>query len=202
MRNKVIGGVIAFYRRATRFNELMRDDFIIRSAEAEDFEPLMKLYERSVQRNAQGFIQDIRFHGSLIEKAMHWRKTGGDLIAARKDGRVIGLGGLAPLNTSHVELCKLHVAPDQQGLGVGRALAERLISHAWTAPFSEVHLHVTASQTAAIMLYRSLGFTETQRAPFSVQVFGKEAVFDTIYMVLTANSARLGSTRHSASAVA
>jgi ribosomal protein S18 acetylase RimI-like enzyme len=61
-------------------------------------------------------------------------------------------------------------------------LATGLICHAREAGFSEIELHVTATQTAAIALYRLLGFRETGRNLFTASVFGELVSFDTIYM--------------------
>jgi ribosomal protein S18 acetylase RimI-like enzyme len=157
-------------------------DVTIRSAEAGDFEGLFELYCHSVKCNPEGFIQDLAFHGSIIQKGQQWREAGGDLLVAILNGKVAGLGGLAPQNARCAELCKLHVDPAWQGRGIGRHLALALMQHACDAGFAEVELHVTATQTAALALYRSLGFRETGRKIFTTMVFGAAAAFDTIYM--------------------
>jgi predicted GNAT superfamily acetyltransferase len=67
---------------------------------------------------------------------------------------------------------------------IGRSIATELVAHARRAGFIEVELHVTATQTAAIALYCSLGFREMSRQLFTTLVFGAVASFDTIYMTL------------------
>jgi GNAT superfamily N-acetyltransferase len=162
----------------------MTGDIIIRPATSEDFDVVRDLYHRSVKSNQKGFIQDLSFHDCIIQKMQHWRVAGGDLLVAITDGGIAGFGGLAPQERGRVELCKLHVDARWQRRGIGRLLATGLICHARMAGFSEIELHVTATQTAAIALYRLLGFRETRRNLFTASVFGELVSFDTIYMSL------------------
>jgi ribosomal protein S18 acetylase RimI-like enzyme len=162
----------------------MTGGVIVRSAALEDFDPVGDLYRRSITSHPKGFIQDLSYHGCVIQKMGHWREAGGDLLVAIADGRLVGLGGLAPQDGGRAELCKLHVDSRWQGRGIGRLLATELICHANKGGFSEVELHVTATQTAAVALYRSLGFRETERTIFTASVFGETVLFDTIYMLL------------------
>jgi len=156
----------------------------IRPAGPNDFEPLGELYRHSIQRNPRGFIQDLTFHGCLIEDILTWRRTGGDFLVASSGDKLVGLGGLAPQNPRLAELCKLHVDSEWQGRGIGRRIAIELVECARRVDFSEVELHVTATQKAAIALYWSLGFRETDRKLFTATVFGALTSFDTIYMNL------------------
>jgi ribosomal protein S18 acetylase RimI-like enzyme len=160
----------------------MTRGIIIRSADYEDFGPVCDLYCQSVKSNPKGFIQDLNFHGCLIQKMQHWREVGGDMLVAITGGGLVGFGALAPQEEGRAELCKLHVDSKWQGRGIGRLLTTGLISHACRAGFSAVELHVTATQTAAIALYRHLGFRETGRNLFTASVFGEPVSFDTLYM--------------------
>jgi ribosomal protein S18 acetylase RimI-like enzyme len=162
----------------------MRAGITIRSADSNDFEPLCALYCDSVKCNPRGFIQDLTFHGSLTDKIFTWRRAGGDLLVASCGNKLVGLGGLAPQNSRSAELCKLHVESEWQGRGIGRLIATELVEWARRVGFSEVELHVTATQTAAIALYGSLGFREVDRRLFTATLFGVPASFDTIYMNL------------------
>lgn len=164
---------------------VMTRDIVIRPAASEDFDAVRDLYYRSVKSNQNGFIQDLSFHGCLIQKMRHWRVAGGDLLVAITDGGIVGFGGLAPRERGRVELCKLHVDSRWQRRGIGRRIATALICHACKAGFSEIDLHVTATQTAAIALYQILGFRETERTLFTASVFGELMSFDTIYMCFT-----------------
>jgi ribosomal protein S18 acetylase RimI-like enzyme len=163
----------------------MTSGITIRSAVPEDFDLVRDLYNRSIKSNPKGFIQDLTFHGCLIQKMLHWREAGGDMLVAIADGSLAGFGGLAPQGGGRVELCKLHVDSKWQRRGIGWLLTTGLICHACKAGFSEIELHVTATQTAAIGLYRRIGFRETGRNLFIASVFGEQVLFDTIYMSFT-----------------
>ena len=167
------------YKRSTATSSVA-----ICSAGANDFDQLCELYRRSVGCNPHGFIQDLAFHGGLAEKISSWRKAGGDFLVAIGRDKVVGLGGLAPQTARSAELCKLHVDPRWQRRGIGRLIAIDLVERARRAGFSEIELHVTVTQTAAIALYLSLGFRETSRKLFTTVVFGAVVSFDTIYMTL------------------
>ena len=162
----------------------MTGDIIIRGAAECDFEGLCALYCKSVRCNPQGFIQDLNFHGCLNAKTRMWRAAGGDMFVGYSSDALIALGGLAPESETRVELCKLHVDPQYQGRGIGRMLTEHMISVAKSRGFSEVVLHVTATQEPAIRLYNSLGFRPQKRKIFSTPVFDRTVSFDTLYMHL------------------
>jgi ribosomal protein S18 acetylase RimI-like enzyme len=160
----------------------MTDAIIIRRAAEEDFAPLCALYCKSVHCNPDGFIQDLSYHGCLIAKTRDWRRGGGDMLAAYIGGVFVAMGGLCPHPGGGIELCKLHVDDAWQGRGLGRLMTDRLIELARKRGFSEVTLHVTTTQHAAINLYRSIGFQPVKREVFETEVFGKAASFDTLHM--------------------
>jgi ribosomal protein S18 acetylase RimI-like enzyme len=162
----------------------MTGDIAIRSAEEADFVPLCQLYCKSVRCNPNGFIQDLNYHGCLIAKTRSWRDAGGDMMVGIHDGRVIALGGLAPHDRTHVELCKLHVDEAMQGRGLGRRMTEHLIDLAHQRGFTEVILHVTTTQKAAIRLYHSIGFEPVKREVFETTVLDEHVAYDTLHMRL------------------
>lgn len=162
----------------------MTGDIVIRSAEEADFIPLCALYCKSVRCNPNGFIQDLNYHGCLIAKTRSWREAGGDMLVGIHDGRVIALGGLAPHDPTHVELCKLHVDESMQGRGLGRLMTEHLIDLAHQRGFTEVILHVTTTQKAAIRLYHSIGFEPVKREVFETTILDERVAYDTLHMRL------------------
>jgi ribosomal protein S18 acetylase RimI-like enzyme len=162
----------------------MTGDIVIRSAEDADFAPLCALYCESVRCNPAGFIQDLNYHGCLIAKTRAWREAGGDMLVGVYDGRVVALGGLAPHSDTHVELCKLHVNEAMQGRGLGRSMTEHLIDLAHQHRFSEIILHVTTTQKAAIRLYHSIGFQPVKQEVFETTIFDEHVAYDTLHMRL------------------
>lgn len=161
----------------------------VRSAVEADFNPLCALYCNSVKCNPQGFIQDLNFHGCMIAKTRAWRAGGGDTLVALGDGRVVGMGALAPSGSGKAELCKLHVDEALQGKGIGKLLCKHLITRAAALGFSEVELHVTVTQKAALRLYERLGFRPVKQEIFTTTVFGERTTFDTLFMHLPLHAA-------------
>ena len=69
---------------------------------------------------------------------------------------------------------RMFVDPQAAGAGLGRALIERLIDDAQrVGGLRQLHLTVLATNTRAIALYRSLGFTEFAREPDAVDIDGR-----------------------------
>ena len=86
----------------------------------------------------------------------------GDEIAAHG-----ALRQLTPRLCRHVGIFSLGVAPEAQGLGLGRALMEYLVDHALASGITRLELYTRADITRARALYESLGFvTEGVRRGF------------------------------------
>ena len=110
---------------------------------------------------------------------------GGAFLVLKEQGQLVGMGGLRPMSAERAELCKLHVHPQAQGKGYGRQLAEALLREAAARRLTTVELHVTVTQTAAVALYRKLGFVPTKQAVFETTVGGVPLSYDTLYMEKT-----------------
>lgn len=86
------------------------------------------------------------------------------LLVARLGNRTIGyvMGELHPRGA---EVVSLAVAPGYRNRGIGRRLMRRLLNRMERGGIVRVFLMVREGNTAAIALYRSLGFRRVRRVP-------------------------------------
>ncbi len=161
------------------------NQIVLRPVTAADAEQLRALYKFSLQKNQDGFVQSQDFHGDIYARAESYQQNNGSMLGlfADDDRTLLGFGGLKQTENNRVELCNLHVHPHQHGKGFGKFLAQTLIDDARDLGYDTVELHVTATQDAAIGLYRRLGFSETGREVFVVE----GSSYDTIFMELPIN---------------
>src|SRR4051812_39020464 len=82
----------------------------------------------------------------------------GVFLAARRDGKLIGCGGICRLAGDVAELRRLYVAPAARGLGIGRRLLAALEAEALALGYASIRLETGHRQREAIGLYESAGF--------------------------------------------
>ncbi len=151
----------------------------IRPIAPSDAAQLRELYAYSLKKNQAGFIQNPGFHGDIAERAVKYQNENGAMLGLfDESGTLLGFGGLKPLENGNVELCNLHLHPDYHGQGLGKNLSLALLDEARELGFDKVELHVTATQDAAIGLYRRLGFTEIKRQVYEIE----GGRYDTVFM--------------------
>ena len=123
--------------------------------------------------------------------AQQWREAaaepGNFTVGAFRDGALVGVVALyreRQLKVRHkAHLVQMYVAPEARGLGLGRALVERLIAEARTVEgLEQIRLDVVPEMTAARGLYLALGFTAYGREPRALKLPG--GYYDMEQMVL------------------
>jgi ribosomal protein S18 acetylase RimI-like enzyme len=85
---------------------------------------------------------------------------GGDLLLVTLDGAPVAIGGVRDLDTAVAEVKSMYVAPAARGHGLGRNLLGRLEAIAAAHGCRAVRLDTALHMTAAIALYRDLGYRE------------------------------------------
>jgi GNAT superfamily N-acetyltransferase len=77
---------------------------------------------------------------------------------AELDGEPVGIGGLRPLAVREAEIKRMYVRPSSRGLGVGRAILQRLIDDARGLGYRTIRLDSARFMHEAHALYRRFGF--------------------------------------------
>lgn len=77
------------------------------------------------------------------------------------DGKVVGGGGVAPLDDGEPDVCelrKMYFMPEARGFGAGNAMIERCLDAARALGFGRCYLETLTGMDAAQALYRKHGF--------------------------------------------
>lgn len=77
------------------------------------------------------------------------------------DGKVMGGGGLAPLENAFDEFCelqKMYFAPQVRGLGLGKEIIEKSLAFAKEQGFTKCYLETLPYMQNARKLYEKMGF--------------------------------------------
>lgn len=85
---------------------------------------------------------------------------GGVLVVARADGVAIGCVGVRRLDAVTCEMKRLYVAPEGRGRGLGRRLAEHVMTWARTHGYERMRLDTLPQMHEAQALYSTLGFVD------------------------------------------
>lgn len=107
----------------------------------------------------------------LNDLEANYQRAGGvfELIEDH-DGNLLGTCGLRPLDKDNCELRKMFFAPQIRGLGLGRRMLERAVSHARRQGFQVITLETITVLKEAIRLYTRFGFVPVAAKEVSARV--------------------------------
>jgi putative acetyltransferase len=138
-------------------------DFTLRDAQPGD--------EAEVQRIVRAVLEEFDLgagrggtDADLADIGASYAARGGAFrVATDAAGRIVGCGGLYPLDDGDAEIRKMYLLPPARGRGLGRRLLDDLLEAAASGGFRRVVLETASAFKNAIDLYRSAGFTPIQR---------------------------------------
>ena len=137
---------------------------IIHARSSEEIDTVRKLF-----REYESFLgvdldfQD--FESELESLPGKYAPPDGALLLAMEGKHVVGCGALRRfglIKNNTCEMKRLFVLPAFRGLGKGRQLALRLVEEAVRLGYSTMLLDTLERLTAAIALYKSIGFVRTK----------------------------------------
>ena len=93
---------------------------------------------------------------------------GGEIFMAVVSGLAAGTVALIPSGDRSLELTKMAVSPEFQGMGIGDRLMDKCIEYAHEKGIKSIWLESHTKLAPALSLYRKHGFIETPKDPNSL----------------------------------
>jgi ribosomal protein S18 acetylase RimI-like enzyme len=101
-----------------------------------------------------------RFDDELAGLPGKYAEPDGCFLLADDNGELVGCVALRKVTDQDAEMKRLYVRPAARGTGAGQVLAERVIAEARARGYRRLCLDTLPHMTAAIRLYRRLGFVD------------------------------------------
>jgi RimJ/RimL family protein N-acetyltransferase len=163
----------------------------IRVLEAGDASPWSELRLEALERELDAFGSSVEDHGRLsldtIQSRLAHDPQNKFVVGAFVDGKLVGCAGLVReqgIKERHKAwVWGVYVNAGWRGKHTGRDLMKALLDRAaGVTGLEQITLRVASTQTAALRLYRSLGFEPFGREPKALKVAGR--YIDEEYMIL------------------
>lgn len=109
-----------------------------------------------------------------------YAQPGAAYWVVEREGRVVGGGGIAPLEGGPADTCelrKMYFLPELRGQGAGRALIERCLEFAQAAGYRQCYLETLSNMDRAKRLYAAAGFQPLAAALGATGHFGCNAFY-------------------------
>ena len=136
-------------------------DFQIRPIEARDNAAVANIIRTVMPEfgaDGPGFAIHDTEVGAMCEAYARPRSA---YFVVERDGKVIGGGGIAPLDGGEADVCelrKMYFLPEARGIGAGSAMMLRCLDAAREQGFHRCYLETLTGMDAAQTLYRRHGF--------------------------------------------
>ncbi len=153
--------------------------YSIRPARLEDFEEIYDIFQHVLK---EGSTYSYSLEEMTPERSLaYWMSAPGThCYVADVDGKVGGMCAVRPNRTGrggHVANASFIVAPFARGLGLGRALGRHGIAEAKRLGYRAMQFNfVVSTNTVAVRLWQSLGFTIVGTLPKGYQHASKGLV--------------------------
>ena len=162
----------------------------IRFLTAEDDAEWSRLRLEALERDPAAFSSSIEEHQALPIEEVRKRLSANPhsfVVGAFEEGRLFGMAGFhretGPKTRHKGRVWGVYVTPSKRGKGLSRRMMDALLKRAAEiAGLEQILLSVTKTQTAALALYRSLGFVSFGTEPRALNISGE--FIDEHYLVL------------------
>jgi putative acetyltransferase len=139
----------------------MNSDFTIRSIEPDDDAAVAAII-RTVMPEFGADGPGFAIHDAEVgAMTLAYRRPGCAYFVVESGGRVLGGGGVAPLDGAASDTCelkKMYFLPELRGRGAGLALIDRCLDAARELGYRTCYLETLTGMDAAQALYRKAGF--------------------------------------------
>jgi len=140
----------------------MSQPFLIRPIEPRDDADVAAII-RAVMPEFGADGPGFAIHDAEVE-AMHaaYARPRSAYFVVEVNGRVVGGGGVAPLENGEADVCelrKMYFLPAARGIGAGGAMMQRCLDAARAHGFKRCYLETLTGMHAAQALYKRSGFT-------------------------------------------
>jgi putative acetyltransferase len=109
--------------------------------------------------NESVLLEGLRHFDTEVERLPgEYVRPRGALVLAWAGAEPVGCGALRPMRRGAAEIKRLYVRPEHRGAGFGRRITRALLNRARKLGYRRVVLDTLPGMTAAIRIYRSMGF--------------------------------------------
>jgi ribosomal protein S18 acetylase RimI-like enzyme len=132
---------------------------VLHATSSEHFEEARGLFKEY----ASGLGVDLCFQDfehELKELPGEYSEPNGCILLAFLDSALAGCVALRPISSEICEMKRMYVRPTFRGQGIGRILAQDMITQTRKRGYKKMRLDSLPTMREAQALYRSLGFTE------------------------------------------